>query len=104
MASPLQTVKTRFGSKEALVDKVAPLLDRRPEETEAELRERLLRVSNKKLLRLLDRAEDFGARFGNREALADAITQQRAGRADADYKKKLLGHTTGRLLSLHSKG
>ena len=104
MASPLQTVKSRFGSKEALVDKVAPLLDRRPEETEAELRERLLRVSNKKLLRLLERAEDFGARFGSRDALADAITQTRAGRADAAYKSKLLGHTTGRLLSMTNKG
>ena len=104
MASPLQTVKSRFGSKEALVDKVAPLLDRRPEETADELRERLMRVSNKKLLRLLERAEDISARFGGRDALADAITQQRAGREDAAYKNKLLGHTTGRLLSMHTKG
>lgn len=103
MASPLQTVKSRFGSKEALVDKVAPLLDRKPDETEAELRERLLRVSNKKLLRLLAREEELRARFGSREALLDQVTQQRAGRDDADLKKKLAGHSTGRLLSLASK-
>jgi hypothetical protein len=103
MASPLQTVKSRFGSKEALVEKVAPLLDRKPDETEAELRERLLRVSNKKLLRLLAREEELRARFGSREALVDQVTQQRAGRDDADLKKKLQGHSTGRLLSLVSK-
>lgn len=101
MATPLQTVKSRFGSKEALVDVLLPLVERRPDESEAELRERLVRVSNKKLLRLLERGETLKARFGSREALIEQVVQQRAGRADADLAKKLGGQTTGRLLSLH---
>lgn len=101
MATPLQTVKSRFGSKEALVDALLPLVDRQADESEAELRERLVRVSNKKLLRLLERGETLKARFGSRDALIEQVVTQRAGRADADLAKKLSGQTTGRLLSLH---
>lgn len=104
MATPLQTVKDRFGSKEALVDALLAQVDRRPDETEAELRERLVRVSNKKLLRLLERAESLKSEHGSRDALIEKIVQQRAGRADADLAKKLAGQSTGRLLSLHKKG
>lgn len=101
MATPLQTVKSRFGSKEALVDVVLPLVERRTDESEAELRERLLRVSNQKLLRLVDRSETLKARFGSREALIEKIVQARTGHADADLTAKLAGQSTGRLLSQH---
>ena len=58
-------------------------------------------MSNAKLLRLLEREEILRSKFGSREALADQITEQKAGRADADLRAKLLRQSTGRLLSMH---
>jgi len=100
MATPLHTVKEQFGSKEALVAKVMPLLAKNEDESEAEFQDRLMRVSNKKLLRLLERETKLRDSFGTRETLVDQIVQARAGRDDADLKNKLLGYSTGRLLSI----
>ncbi len=101
MPSPLHTVKEQFGSKAALVDKLAPLLDRGPEESESEFKDRLLRVSNKKLMRLWDREQRLRADHGSREALVDKVVELRVQRADPDLRKKLLAFSTGRLLDLH---
>lgn len=104
MSTPLQTVKSEHGSKEALVDKLVPLLDRQPDEAEPAFRERLLRVPNSKLLRLWEREQTVRSRFGSREALVDAIIELRAAqglRPDADYRRKILTRSTGQLLSIH---
>lgn len=101
MATPSQIVKAQYGGKEALVEKLSPLLDRGADESEAEFKDRLSRVSNKKLLRLLEREELLREKFGSREALVDAIVADRtAGKGDADLRRKLLGLTNGRLLAL----
>lgn len=103
MATPLHTVKESFGSKETLVEKLAPLLDRREDENEAQLKERLLRVSNRKLLRLMKRAESLRDNHGSREALADKIVAARFGeKGDDAHRRKLLTQPTGRLLSLYA--
>lgn len=99
MSSPLHTVKTEFGSKEALVEKLTPLLDRDADESEEEFKDRLLRVSNRKLLRLWSREQDLRSRFGSRESLVDQIVEMTGG--DADNRRKLLEKSTGQLLSLH---
>lgn len=99
MSSPLHTVKSEFGSKDALVDKLMPLLDRLPDESEEEFKDRLMRVSNRKLLRLWAREQDLRARFGSREALVDKIVELKG--ADAEVRRKLLEQGTGRLLSMH---
>jgi hypothetical protein len=99
MASPLHTVKSEFGSKEDLVGKLMPLLDRLPEENDNEFKERLLRVSNRKLLKLWSREQSLRSTHGSRESLVDKIVGQRGG--DADMRKKLLGASTGRLLDMH---
>ncbi len=102
MSTPLQTVKSVHGDKAALVDKLLPLADRHSDETEAEFKERLLRISNQKLLRMLDRVEDVKARFGSREALVDKIVAfETAGKGDADRRQKLLTLSIGRLVDLH---
>jgi hypothetical protein len=103
MATPIQTVKSEFGSKEGLVDKLVPMLDRNADESDAAFRDRLLHVSNAKLLRLWQREQAMRSKFGSREKLVDKIVELRAGgqKADADYRKKILGLSTGRLLSLH---
>ena len=101
MASPLHTVKSEFGSKESLVGKLMPLLDRLPEESEDEFKDRLLHVSNRKLLRLWSREQTLRAGAGSREALVDAIVAKRTeGRGDADLRRKLLGLSIGRLLDM----
>jgi hypothetical protein len=71
-------------------------------EGDAEFRERLLRVSNGKLLRLWSREQDLKARFGSRETLIDKLVESRLGRTDADYRQKLAGLSTGRLLSMET--
>ncbi len=103
MASPLQIIKNRFGSKEALVDKVMPLLDRNADETDAGFRDRLLRVSNNKLLRLLEQEETVRRDFGTRAVLADKLTLlSTGGLMDADLRARLGKQSTGRLLGRYS--
>ena len=101
MSTPLHTVKEKFGSKEALVDSLMSQLDKLDGESEAEFKDRLLRVSNRMLLRLADREQTLRARFGSREALVDALVAS-AGPVDGGYRTKLLGYSTGRLLSMGS--
>ena len=69
MSTPLHTVKEQFGSKEALVAQVMPLLSRDADESEAEFQDRLMRVSNKKLLKLLERETTLRDQFGSAKHL-----------------------------------
>lgn len=99
MASPFQIVKDQHGNKAALVDKLLPLLDRASEESEVQFKDRLSRVSNAKLLRLLSRSEKVKSKFGSREALVDQIVAaETAGRGDADLRVSLITQSTGRLI------
>ncbi|MCA9542818.1 MAG: hypothetical protein KC613_00465 [Myxococcales bacterium] len=99
MSSPLQTVKSVHGDKAQLVEKLLPLMDRLPEETEDAFKERVQRISNAKLLRLWTRFEAVKRDFGTREALVDKIVELE--KADGDRRRKLLDLPTGRLLDLH---
>jgi hypothetical protein len=102
MSTPLHTVKKDFGSKEALVKKLMPLLERGEDESQADFQDRLMRVSNRKLLRLLERENTLRERFGDRDGLVDQIvTLRNPGKPDADLRTKLGGQSTGRLLSMH---
>ena len=53
MATPLQTVKEQFGSKEQLVSQLVSKLKPTEGESKDEFKTRLMKVSNRKLLRLL---------------------------------------------------
>ena len=70
--------------QEALVEKLVPVLEHDGEETAADFKERLLRVSNRKLLRLWQRHSCRAAPVA--EALVGQIVQAKLGRADADLK------------------
>ncbi|MFH1262347.1 MAG: hypothetical protein V1495_02745 [Pseudomonadota bacterium] len=48
----MQTVKTKFGSKEKLVEKLSGKLKKREGESDSALKKRLLKVSSNKLLHL----------------------------------------------------
>ena len=52
MTTPLHTVKEKFGSKAKLVEQLVGLVQRQTDESDAELTERLMRVSNRKLITL----------------------------------------------------
>ncbi len=102
--TPLQVVKERFGSKEALAKELAPMLTRREGESVAELTERLSTVSNKKLLHLFDVETRMRERFGSREKLVDEICRLTfVGRkVDQDYRNKLLTFSTAKLMDRHA--
>ena len=55
MATPLQTVKEKFGSKEQLVSQLVSKLEALEGESKDDFKARLLTVSNRKLLRLYAR-------------------------------------------------
>ena len=101
MATPLHTVKNEFGSKEALVDALMPQLDRGADESEQDFKERLMRVSNRKLLTLHKREQALRSDFGSREKLVDQIIELRSD-VDAGLRDRLLSQSTGRLMSLHA--
>lgn len=103
MSTPLHTVKDKFGSKEALVDALMPLLERNDDESDTEFKDRLMRVSNRKLLRLHERADTLRDGFGSRDKLVDAILDLRGskGQNRDDQQRALLRQSTGRLLSTH---
>ena len=101
--SPLVEVKERFGTKEALAQKLASVL-RRPEgEPEEEFERRLRTTSNRKLLRLLE-AEDRTKALGGRDKVIDEIMKLKFGeRPEAGYRTRLEGYANTRLLDLHAQ-
>lgn len=100
--SPLQQVRDQFGSKEALVEKLLPLVDRfDSEESDAEFAHRLGTASNKQLLRMWKTEEIVKEQFGSRDALTDKIVQAKFGKDNPDYAAALGRLTKARLLDLH---
>lgn len=99
--TPVTVVKETYGDKEKLVAAVQKLatdelwLDR-VNETKG-----LARVSNAKLLRLIDTLGSVKERFGTRAKLVDAILELEKRTKDAGYKARLEGFPTPRLLDLH---
>ena len=68
---PLHTVKEQFGSKEALVEKLVPVLEHDGEETAADFKERLPARQQSEITRLWQRHETLQSGAGSREALVD---------------------------------
>ncbi|MCB9521298.1 MAG: hypothetical protein H6700_11540 [Myxococcales bacterium] len=99
--TPLQRVNEEFGSKTALAKKLAAMLEARAEESASEYEERLSRCSNKQLLRLWEAEAAVKAQFGGKAQLVDAIVKARFGRDNADYRAKIAGYASTRLLDLH---
>ena len=100
MATPLHTVKEKFGSKAQLVEQLVGLVQRQGDESDSDLSERLLRVSNRKLIILHERENALKTGFGTREKLVSAIVEKKLGRTDTDLETKISQYSTGRLLSM----
>ena len=101
--TPLQRVKSTYGSKESLVDQLVDRLERFDDEGTDAFRARLMQVSNKKLLRLMDVQTRLESEFGNKETLVDRIIQFKNPKQanDQPFKTKLMGYRITRLLDLH---
>ena len=100
---PLAEVKERFESKEALVDVLVKTLELPEDESRDEWKARLLVAPNSKLLRLHDNATEVSNRFGDREALLDAICELKfaGSRVEDTWQAKVTTWSDGQLLDLH---
>jgi len=103
-SSPLQTVRERFETKEALAEELAGALERREDESKEELKSRLLKTPNRKLLKLHAQTTDIDTRFGGRDALLDAVCSLKFGerKVEEAWRSKASNWSNGRLLDLHS--
>ena len=96
--SPLAQVKDDFGGKDKLVDKIVGVLDA-GDESQDELRKRLLGVANRKLIRLHAVATQT-KQVGGHDKLT-AVTADKLGRAkDKDYVGKLESFSNGKLIDI----
>jgi len=97
--SPLQQVKDRFGSKEALVAKVAELVEPLQSESAEEHLRRLRNVANRKLLRLIELSDKVKA-AGGRAGLVAKVLELKAQGKDHEYSDKLKSLSLGKLTDL----
>ncbi|MCA9650542.1 MAG: hypothetical protein H6712_16575 [Myxococcales bacterium] len=95
--TPLQIVKDDHGSKDALVDKVAALVDREDGESEEDHKKRLKLVPNAKLLHLLAVGEKAKA-LGGRDGIVARILELKNQSKDHEFGDKLKKTSLGRLI------
>lgn len=98
--TPLQRVTEQHGGKDKLVDKLVDLVDR-GDEDKAEFRSRLRAAPNSKLLRLHGVSTEVKERFGSKDKLVDSLVGLMSRPKDKDYRNKLQGLNSVRLLSMH---
>jgi len=102
--TPLQTVQDQFGGREALVGQLADMVDKQHgDASDEEVKSRLMRLSNQKLLRLYKVEQKVRERFGGRDELVTHIIDRRkkAGlTADDAYRTKIETFTKAQLLDL----
>lgn len=95
---PLAQVKDKFGGKDKLVEKLVGLIE--TDETKDALRERLLSVSNTKLLRLHEAASLVKEKYQSHGKMADAAAAALGRSKDKDYVAKLGTLSTKKLLDV----
>ena len=101
--SPLKKIQSDFENRANMVSKLVEMIDDLHEEGAESLKQRISRLSNKKLLRLYSIENKVREQFGDREKLIDHLISARkeAGlTADDNYRRVLTGYSKGRLLDL----
>ena len=96
-ATPLATLKAEHGSKVQLIDKVVPLIDKDPEESDEDCKKRLSNVANRKLLRLLALGERAKA-LGGRDGIVKMIAELKGQPKDNEFTDALKRQTLGQLV------
>jgi hypothetical protein len=86
--APLTRVNELHGDKEKLVDRLLGLIDLGGVDKET-VKARLLAVSNKKLLRMFEVANEVKQKYGTPEKLADAVAAAVGKAKDKAYLEKL---------------
>jgi hypothetical protein len=99
--TPLQAVKRIYGDRDKLVSQLAASLQSAGEDA-GELKERLLKVSNKKLLRLAEVSKTVKDKYGDKDKLAAALADAVGKAKDSDYLAKLRTYSPGKLLDMMS--
>ena len=99
--TPLQQVNDLFGNKEKLVDKLMGMVERDKGESKDELKARLTKTPNSKLLRLFNNLTEINDTFGGKDKFIDAILQRAARSRDQDYRDKLMSYRPNRLMDLY---
>ena len=97
--TPLQAVKRLYGNKEKLVDTLVASL--RKDDSD-DLKERLLKSSNKKLLRLVDASKTVTDKHGSTDQLAEVIAVAKGKGKDRDFIERLQRCSPPQLLDLAS--
>ncbi|MBI2374576.1 MAG: hypothetical protein HYV07_11325 [Deltaproteobacteria bacterium] len=101
--APIAVVKKSFGNKQALLEKLLPLVDDLNQEGQDKLKSRLSSLPNKKLLRLYQVEQKVRERFGDRAKLIDFLVSARktAGlTADDSFRTKLASFSKAQLLDM----
>lgn len=103
--SPLQQVKEKFGSKQALVDALlglpSKLIDHATDGQDKDaFRKKLFAVANAKLLRMHALYKDVQNEFGSKEKMVDKILTLKNRLKDKDYRSSLLQKTSARLYDM----
>ena len=99
--SPVQTMKEKFQEKESLVDRVLGVLS--SDEDRDALKKKLLAVSNRKLLRLLEVGSEMKSKYGSPEKLAEAVAAAMGKAKDQAFVGKIAAQakrTPARVLDL----
>ena len=97
--SPLQIIKDEHGSKDELIAKVIPLIDKLDDESEDEQKARLKHTANAKLLHLLALGEKAKA-LGGRDGMVKTIAELKGQPKDNEYTDALKRMTLGQLVDL----
>lgn len=97
--TPLQTMKRLYGGKDKLVAQLVKSL-KEAEEDAGELKDRLLKSSNQKLLRLAEVQKTVTDKFGDKDKLVAAVSGAYGKAKDSDFVAKLATYSPARLLDM----
>ncbi len=101
--TPLQTVSRLYGNKDKLVDQLTKTLCD-AEEDAGEFKQRLLKTSNQKLLRLANVSKRMSEKYGDKDKLVASVAQAWGKAKDSDFVDKLSSYSPTRLLDMAASG
>jgi hypothetical protein len=98
--TPLMVVNDEHGGKTKLVDKIMGLIERDEDEDKDSLKARLMKASNKKLLRLASVSQTIREKYGSTEKLVEFVAGKLNRAKDSDFVTRLAVNTPARILDL----
>ncbi len=96
--TPKQLLTEKFGTRQDLVAKLAPLIGASDVE-----KRKLAGTTNAKLLRIFEVAQEVSKKFGGKTGLIDAIAklQFQGGKPNEGWREKMASLTVKRLFDKH---